>query len=55
MINGVLPEVELENIEKQVEEEIASAVAYANSGEEVGSEDYLNYVYETPLKSEGNR
>jgi TPP-dependent pyruvate/acetoin dehydrogenase alpha subunit len=52
---GVLLEVELENIEKQVEEEIASAVAYANSGEEVGAEDYLNYVYETPMKSEGNR
>ena len=52
---GVFSEVELEDIEKQVEAEIASAVEFANSGEEVGAEDYLNFIYEMPLESEGNR
>jgi len=55
LASGVFPETELENIEKQVEAEIASAVDFANSGEEVGAEDYLNFIYEIPTESEGNR
>jgi pyruvate dehydrogenase E1 component alpha subunit len=52
---GVFSDVELEDIEKQVEAEIASAVDFANLGQEVGAEDYLNFIYEVPLESEGKR
>jgi TPP-dependent pyruvate/acetoin dehydrogenase alpha subunit len=52
---GVFSAQELESIEKQVEEEITAAVAFANSGEEVGATDYLQYIFETPLESEGCR
>lgn len=40
-------------IERQVEEEITAAVAYANAGEEVASGDYLNYIYEKPSERAG--
>ncbi len=52
---GVLSTQELESIEKQVEAEIASAVDFANSGEEVGAEDYLKYIFEIPSESAGSR
>jgi acetoin:2,6-dichlorophenolindophenol oxidoreductase subunit alpha len=53
--SGVFSKQELEEIEKQVEEEIASAVDFANAGEEVGAEDYLEYIYEMPSEIAGNR
>jgi len=52
---GFFSELELESIEKQVEEEIVSAVNFANSGEEVGAEDYLQYIFETASESAGNQ
>jgi hypothetical protein len=30
-------------------------VEFANSGEEVGAEDYLQYIFETPSESAGSR
>jgi len=53
--SGDITEVELENINQQVEAEIASAVDFANSGEDVGAEDYKKFIYEIPSESEGNR
>ena len=52
---GGFSEDELNGIEKQVEEEIASAVDFANSGEDVGAEDYREFIFEMPLEGEGSR
>ncbi|MCJ7518641.1 MAG: thiamine pyrophosphate-dependent enzyme, partial [Anaerolineaceae bacterium] len=46
---------ELVSIEKKVEEEITAAVAFASAGEEVGAEDYLQYIFEQPSESAGSR
>lgn len=52
---GALSVQELEDIEKRVEEEITAAVAFANAGDEVGAEDYLQYIFEQPSESAGGR
>ena len=43
---GVLTEAELTAIEAQVDEEIEAAIAFAQAGEDVGAEDYKQYIYE---------
>jgi pyruvate dehydrogenase E1 component alpha subunit len=48
--HGVLDAKELEKFDTQVEEEISVAVEFANAGEEVGAEDYLQYIYESPIE-----
>jgi pyruvate dehydrogenase E1 component alpha subunit len=55
LAGGFFSTQELDDIEKQVEKEIALAVEFANSGEEVGAEDYLQYIFETPSESAGSR
>ena len=42
----ILTEKELTEIDEQVEREIEEAVAFAQKGEEVGSDDYKEYIYE---------
>jgi len=42
---GKLSEKELKEIEDQVKEEIEKAVEFAKAGEDVGAEDYLQFIY----------
>lgn len=55
LAGGFFSTQELDDIEKQVEKEIALAVEFANSGEEVRADDYLQYIFETPSESAGSR
>ena len=43
---GKLVEEDLTRIDQQVQKEIEEAVAFAESGEHVGPNDYLQYIYE---------
>jgi len=52
--DGVLTAEELEALDVQVEQEINAAIAYAKTGEEVGAEDYLQFIYESQKESGGN-
>ena len=44
---GVLTEADLTAIEEQVEKEMEAAIAFAQAGEDVGPEDYKQYIYES--------
>ena len=44
--SGRLSEGEMKKIEDQVQEEIEKAVEFAKAGEDVGPEDYLQFIYE---------
>ena len=52
---GVFSDTEFDDIDKQVEIEISSAVDFANSGEDVGAEDYKKYIFEMPSESADNQ
>jgi len=43
---GVLSENDLTAIEQQVDEEMQAAIAFAQAGEEVGPEDYKQFIYD---------
>ena len=42
-----LSEKELESIDSQVEKEMADAIEFAKSGDEVGEKDYVDFIYES--------
>lgn len=46
---GKLTETDLSAIDEQVEKEIEQAVAFAEAGEHVGAQDYLQYIYEDQM------
>jgi TPP-dependent pyruvate/acetoin dehydrogenase alpha subunit len=46
LAEGKLTEADLSKIDQQVQTEIEEAVAFAESGEHVGTHDYLQYIYE---------
>ena len=51
--SGRLSEGEMKKIEDQVKEEIEKAVKFAEAGEDVGAEDYLQFIYEKPTNAGG--
>jgi len=51
--SGRLSKGEMKKIEDQVKEEIEKAVKFAEAGEDVGAEDYLQFIYEKPTKAGG--
>lgn len=50
---GILTGKDFDAIEAKVEDEIEKAVAFAQDGEEVGANDYLNFIYEDTTKVVG--
>jgi pyruvate dehydrogenase E1 component alpha subunit len=50
---GILTSDDFELIESQVESEIESAVAFAQTGEDVRADDYLDFIYEKSDKVGG--
>ena len=51
--SGRLSGEELKKIEDQVEKEIEKAVEFAKAGEDVGAEDYLQFIYEKQTNAGG--
>jgi pyruvate dehydrogenase E1 component alpha subunit len=51
--SGMLSGGELKKIEDQVEKEIEKAVEFAKAGEDVGAEDYLQFIYEKQTNAGG--
>ena len=51
--SGRLSGGELKKIEDQVKEEIEKAVEFAKAGEDVGAEDYLQFIYEKQTNAGG--
>ena len=51
--SGRLSEGEMKEIEVQVNKEIEKAVEFAKAGEEVGAEDYLQFIYEKQTNAGG--
>ncbi len=51
--SGRLSEGEMKKIEDQVKGEIEKAVEFAEAGEDVGAEDYLQFIYEKPTNAGG--
>lgn len=53
--SGVFSDDELETIEKQVDEEMEKAIHFAQNGEPVRANDYIEYIYDDSDKVRGVR
>jgi len=48
--HSIFTEKDLKELDEQVEDEINAAIEFAEKGEKVGADDYLQYIYESPLE-----